>query len=511
LFGNLRRKQEASLRYILSLDQGTTSSRALLFDDRGVVRSVAQREFTQLFPEPGWVEHDPEEIAASQIAVALEALAQARVEPSDVAAIGIANQRETTIVWDRATGKPLCNAIVWQDRRTSAFCQQLKAEGHEHLIQQRTGLLIDAYFSGSKISWILDHIPNARQLADSGRLAFGTVDTWLLWKLTGGRAHVTDASNASRTMLFNLHSGDWDSDLFDLFRIPALMLPAVRASSEVYAEVSAVPGLNGIPIAGIAGDQQAALFGQRCISPGLTKNTYGTGCFMLQSTGNRTVASSNRLLTTVAWKIGNSTSYALEGSVFVGGAVVQWLRDGLGIIASSSEVEALANSVPDNGGVCFVPAFVGLGAPHWDSNARGAILGLTRGSNAGHIARAAVESIAYQVADLMDSIQIDTGTPLQELRVDGGASANDTLMQFQADLLGVPVVRPSITESTALGVAFLAGLGIGFWKDMQTIADLPREERRFEPRMPRSQVEAMRQRWNEAVSRAKCWEQETKK
>jgi glycerol kinase len=499
------------LRYILSLDQGTTSSRALLFDDCGAIRSVAQREFTQIFPEPGWVEHDPEEIAASQIAVALEALAQARVQPGDVAAIGITNQRETTLLWDRATGKPIYNAIVWQDRRTAAFCQQLKAQGHEKLIQQRTGLLIDAYFSGSKISWILDHIPNARQLADAGRLAFGTVDTWLVWKLTGGRVHVTDASNASRTMLFNLRSGDWDSDLLDLFRIPASMLPAVRRSSEVYAEVNAVPGLNGIPIAGIAGDQQAALFGQRCVRPGLTKNTYGTGCFMLQSTGNRAVASANRLLTTVAWRIGGTTYYALEGSVFIGGAVVQWLRDGLGIIRNSSEVEALANSVPDNGGVCFVPAFVGLGAPHWDSNARGAILGLTRGSNAGHIARAAVESIAYQVADLMDAVQTDTGVPLQELRVDGGASANNTLMQFQADLLGVPVVRPSITESTALGVAFLAGLGVGFWKDMQTIADLPREERCFEPRMPRSQVEALRQRWNEAVSRTKSWEQEMKK
>jgi glycerol kinase len=495
------------LRYILSLDQGTTSSRALLFDARGAVRSVAQREFTQIFPEPGWVEHDPEEIAASQIAVALDALAQAHVQPSDVAAIGIANQRETAIVWNRATGKALCNAIVWQDRRTSSFCQQLKAQGHESLIQQKTGLLIDAYFSASKISWILEHVPNARQLADNGRLAFGTVDTWVIWKLTGGGMHITDAGNASRTMLFNIHSSNWDSDLLDLFRIPASMLPVVRPSAEDYAEVSAVPGLNGIPIAGIAGDQQAALFGQRCIDSGLTKNTYGTGCFMLQSTGSRAVASSSRLLTTVAWKIGNTTSYALEGSVFVGGAVVQWLRDGLGIIASSSEVEALANSVPDNGGVCFVPAFVGLGAPHWDSNARGAILGLTRGSNAGHIARAAVESIAYQVADLMDAVQTDTGTPLKELRVDGGASANNTLMQFQADLLGVPVVRPSITESTALGAAFFAGLGVGFWKDSEAISDLPREERRFEPQMPRSQMQAMRQRWNEAISRAKSWEQ----
>src|SRR5271165_6344801 len=498
-------KTGGSLPYILSLDQGTTSSRALLFDHNGTVQSVAQREFKQIFPEPGWVEHDPEEIAASQIAVALEALAQAKAQPRYVAAIGITNQRETTIVWDRATGKPMYNAIVWQDRRTATFCNQLKAQGHENLIQQRTGLLIDAYFSGSKISWILEHVPNARQLAEAGRLAFGTVDTWLVWKLTGGRVHVTDASNASRTMLFNLHSGRWDNDLLDLFRIPASILPAVRPSSEVYGEVSSAPGLNGIPIAGIAGDQQAALFGQRCTTPGLTKNTYGTGCFMLQSTGNRAVPSTNRLLTTVAWKIGDTTDYALEGSVFVGGAVVQWLRDGLGIIRTSSDVEALANSVSDNGGVYFVPAFVGLGAPHWDSYARGAIFGLTRGSTAGHIARAAAESIVYQVADLMDGVQTDTGEPLVELRVDGGAAANDTLMQFQADVLGVPVVRPAMTETTALGAAFLAGLAVGFWKDPQTISSLPQQQRRFDPRMPPSQVNKLRERWNEAVSRAKAW------
>ncbi len=493
--------------YILSLDQGTTSSRALLFDHNGSVCSVAQREFKQIFPEPGWVEHDPEEIAASQIAVALEAMARANARPGDVAAIGITNQRETTVVWDRATGKPIYNAIVWQDRRTAAFCQQLKAQGHENLIQQRTGLLIDAYFSASKISWILEHVPNARQLAEAGRLAFGTVDTWLVWKLTGSRVHITDASNASRTMLFNLHSGRWDNDLLDLFRIPASMLPAVWPSSEVYGEVRSVPGLNGIAIAGIAGDQQAALFGQRCTSPGLTKNTYGTGCFMLQSTGSRAVASTNRLVTTVAWRIGDKTGYALEGSVFVGGAVVQWLRDGLGIIRTSSEVEALANSVSDNGGVYFVPAFVGLGAPHWDSYARGAIFGLTRGSKAAHIARAALESIAYQVADLMDAVQTDTSAPLKELRVDGGASANDALMQFQADILGVPLVRPAMTETTALGAAFLAGLGVGFWKDLQVVYEMPREERRFEPCLPRSKVDALRERWNEAIARTKSWEQ----
>jgi glycerol kinase len=493
------------LPYILSLDQGTTSSRALLFDQEGAVHSVAQREFTQIFPQPGWVEHDPEEIAASQIEVALEALSKVKVQAGDVAAIGIANQRETAIVWDRATGKAISNAIVWQDRRTAPFCERLKGQGHETLIHERTGLVIDAYFSGSKISWILEHLPNARQLAEAGRLAFGTVDSWLVWKLTGGRVHVTDATNASRTMLFNLHSGTWDSELLDIFQVPGSMLPAVRPSSEFYGEVSSVPGLNGIPIAGIAGDQQAALFGQRCVRPGLSKNTYGTGCFLLQSTGTRAVASKNRLITTVAWRIGETTNYALEGSVFVGGAVVQWLRDGLGIIRTSAEVEVLANSVSDNGGVYFVPAFVGLGAPHWDSYARGAIFGLTRGSSAGHIARAAVESIVYQVADLMDAVVTDTNTPLAELRVDGGASANDALLQFQADVLGVPVVRPAMTETTALGAAFLAGLAVGFWKDADALSSLPRQERRFEPRMLRSRVNELRERWNQAVSRTKAW------
>jgi glycerol kinase len=475
-------------------------------DDQGEVQAVAQREFTQIFPQAGWVEHDPEEIATAQIAVALEALAKNKIQPKDVAAIGITNQRETAIVWDRATGKPICNAIVWQDRRTSAFCERLKAQGYESFIQQRTGLLIDAYFSASKISWILENVSHARQLAEAGRLAFGTVDTWLVWKLTGGRLHITDASNASRTMLFNLHTGRWDSDLLALFGVPASMLPEVRPSSEIYGEVSSVPGLDGIPIAGIAGDQQAALFGQRCTTAGLTKNTYGTGCFMLQNTGSHAVVSTQRLVTTVAWKIGSATDYALEGSVFVGGAVVQWLRDGLGIIQNSSEVEALANSVDHNGGVYFVPAFVGLGAPHWDSYARGAIFGLTRGTTAAHIARAALESIAYQVADLMDAVRTDTGNPLKELRVDGGASANDALMQFQADILGVPVVRPLMTETTALGAAFLAGLGTNVWKEVKAISNSPREERRFEPRMPLSQANEMRQGWNEAVSRTKFWE-----
>ena len=489
------------MQYVLALDQGTTSSRALLFDRDGEVRAVAQREFDQIFPQPGWVEHNPEQIASSQIGVALEALARANAQPKDIAAIGIANQRETTILWDRETGKPICNALVWQDRRTADVCEGLKAAGHEPLIQQRTGLLIDSYFSASKISWILDHVSGAREHADAGKLAFGTVDSWLVWNLTG--VHVTDASNASRTMLFNIHTGAWEEELLRLFRIPASLMPSVRDSSEIYGEVSAVPGLNGIPIAGIAGDQQAALFGQRCVRPGLTKNTYGTGCFMLQNTGPHAVPSSNRLVTTVAWTIKEKTEYALEGSVFVGGAVVQWLRDGLGVIRSSNEVEALAKSVADNGGVYFVPAFVGLGAPHWDSYARGSIFGLTRGSTAGHLARAALESIAYQVADLLDAMRRDAGHPVEELRVDGGASANDSLMQFQCDLLRVPVVRPAATETTALGAAYLAGLGVGFWKSIQEPAA---KARRFEPKMPESQAAALRQRWNQAVARSKAWE-----
>jgi glycerol kinase len=495
-----------ALACVLAFDQGTTSSRALGFDDRGAIVSVAQREFQQIFPQPGWVEHDPEEIAASQFGVALEALSKANLQAKDIAAIGITNQRETTIVWDRSTGQPVGNAIVWQDRRTADFCHQLKSQAHEKLIQERTGLVIDAYFSASKISWILDHVGNARALAESGRLAFGTVDSWLIWKLTAGRLHITDPSNASRTMLFNIHTAEWDSDLLSLFRVPASMLPEVRGSSEIYGEVSAVPGLNGIPIAGIAGDQQAALFGQRCTTAGLSKNTYGTGCFLLQHTGPRAARSRHRLITTVAWKMGETLEYALEGSVFVGGAVVQWLRDGLKIIRASSEVEALANSVPDNGGIYFVPAFVGLGAPHWDSFARGSILGLTRGTTSAHIARAALESIAYQVADLSGAIETDTGTPLSELRVDGGASANDTLMQFQADILGVPVVRPSITETTALGAAYLAGLATGIWKDANSLARLHSTQKRFEPRMSRSRANELRLRWNEAVSRSQSWE-----
>jgi len=492
------------VKYILALDQGTTSSRALLFDAQGTVRSVAQREFDQIFPQPGWVEHDPEQIASSQIAVALEALERGGIKVSDVAAIGIANQRETTLIWNRDTGQPIHNAIVWQDRRTSDYCERLRNEGHSGPIQQSTGLLLDSYFSATKISWMLQNVPGARKLADAGKLAFGTVDTWLVYKLTRGKIHATDISNASRTMLFNIHTRQWDGELLKLFGVPMSMLPEVRSSSEIYGEVTDVKGLDGIPIAGIAGDQQAALYGQRCSQPGMTKNTYGTGCFMLQNTGTRAVPSSNRLVTTVAWRLGDRTEYALEGSVFVGGAVVQWLRDGLGLIRKSEEVEALAKSVPDNGGVYFVPAFVGLGAPHWDSYARGSIFGLTRGSTAGHIARAAVESIAYQVADLLDAMQRDSGDSVQELRVDGGASANDSLMQFQADILGVPVVRPAGTETTALGAALLAGQAVNFWPGGQN--PLGGKDRRFDPRMPASQARTLRERWNEAVSRSKAWE-----
>jgi glycerol kinase len=492
--------------YVLALDQGTTSSRAIVFDREGAVVASAQKEFEQIFPRAGWVEHNPNEIWTSQISVAVEALGKALLRPSDVVAVGIANQRETTIVWDRESGQPVCNAIVWQDRRTAAFCDELKTQGHEPMIQQRTGLVIDSYFSGSKLRWILDHVAGARQQAERGKLAFGTVDSWLIWNLTGGRKHITDVSNASRTMLFNIHTGKWDEEILSLFQIPASLLPEVRASSEVYGEVSTTLGLEQVPLGGSAGDQQAALFGQMCLAPGLTKNTYGTGCFMLQNTGSKAVASQNRLLTTVAWKLKDRLEYALEGSVFIGGAVVQWLRDGLGIIKSSSEVEALAASVADNGGVYLVPAFAGLGAPHWDPYARGAILGISRGTAAGHIARAAVESIAYQVADLLDAIHADAGIRLGELRVDGGAASNNLMMQFQADLLGVPVVRPAITETTALGAAYLAGLAIGFWKDPEEVSAQWQVERRFEPQMLASQTRSLRDRWRSALVRAKRWE-----
>jgi glycerol kinase len=498
------------LPYILALDQGTTSSRAIVFDQQGAMVAVAQREFEQIFPQAGWVEHNPEEIWSSQISVAIEALSRAQARPRDVAAIGITNQRETAIIWNRETGKPIHNAIVWQDRRTADYCGQLRAQGHEKLIQNKTGLLIDSYFSATKIAWILDHVEGARKLAEAGKLAFGTVDSWLVWNLTSGRVHITDISNASRSMLFNIHTCQWDDELLRLLNVPASMMPEVRSSSEAYAEVTTTLGLGSVPIAGIAGDQQASLFGQCCTAPGLAKNTYGTGCFMLQNTGTKAVSSTNRLVTTVAWKIGDKTEYALEGSVFVGGAVVQWLRDGLGLIRTSGEVEQLAASVPDNGGVYMVPAFVGLGAPHWDAYARGSIFGLTRGSTAGHLARAALESIAYQVADLLDAMQRDAALPIKEMRVDGGASANDALMQFQADIMNIAVVRPDVTETTALGAAYLAGLGVGFWRDAQALAAMPKGERRFQPKMARPQAAMLRAQWNKALSRAKSWEAEAK-
>jgi len=490
---------------ILALDQGTTSSRAIVFDAAGAILAVAQKEFTQIFPQPGWVEHDPGEIWATQVAVAHEAMAHAGIHARDVAAIGITNQRETTVVWDRATGRPLYNAIVWQDRRTAAACDTLKARGLEPVVVRKTGLVLDAYFSGTKLAWILDNVSGARAAAAAGRLAFGTVDSWLIWKLSGGAAHVTDASNASRTMLYNIHTGGWDQELLAIFGIPDRVLPLVCASSGVVAETAAGLFANRIPIAGIAGDQQAALFGQRCVVPGMVKNTYGTGCFMLMHTGGRPVPSRSKLLTTVACQTGSSREYALEGSVFVAGAVVQWLRDGLGVIKSSADVERLAASVADNGDVYFVPAFAGLGSPHWDPYARGAILGLTRGSAAAHIARAALESIAFQTADVLRAMEADSGIRLAEMRVDGGAARNDMLMQFQADLLGVPVVRPKITETTALGAAYLAGLAVGYWKDGEQIGAQWQAERSFEPGMSRDRVDTLMAGWRKAVERAKNW------
>ena len=489
------------MNFILALDQGTTSSRAILFDQSGAIRGRAQKEFRQIFPQPGWVEHDPLEIWTTQRDVAFEALASAGVDAGEIAAIGITNQRETTIIWDRKTGVPIHNAIVWQDRRTAAMCEKLTADGRDAMIRQRTGLVVDAYFSATKLAWILDNVPGARARAEAGELAFGTVDSWLVWNLTGGAEHVTDASNASRTLLFNIHTGEWDDELLTLFDVPRAMLPRVTGSSGIAGETGIFQ--KPIPIAGIAGDQQAALFGQACLSEGMAKNTYGTGCFMLMNTGPRAVASANRLLTTVAWRIGGEIEYALEGSVFIAGAVVQWLRDGLGVIRSSGEVEALATSVPDSGGVHFVPAFAGLGAPHWDPHARGLICGLTRGTTAAHIARAAVESIAFQTADVLDAMEKDAGIRLAGLRVDGGASLNDFLMQFQTDLLGVPIERPQISETTALGAAYLAGLAAGFWKSRAEIGRHWRVAKRFEPRMGVAQRDGLRADWRKALERAR--------
>jgi glycerol kinase len=491
---------------ILALDQGTTSSRAIVFDPAGNITAVAQREFEQIFPNSGWVEHNPEEIWSSQIAVAAEALQKAGLGPRDIAAVGITNQRETTLLWDRQSGAPIHNAIVWQDRRTAPMCDRLLAEGRESLVREKTGLVIDAYFSGTKIAWLLDNVDGARKKAEAGQLAFGTIDSWLIWKLTGGATHVTDATNASRTMLYNIRTGEWDDELLAMLGVPRSVLPEVRSSSEVYAEVAA-DEIRGVPIAGVAGDQQAALFGQLCFDRGMAKNTYGTGCFALMNIGAEATLSDKKLVTTVAWKLGDRIEYAMEGSIFIAGAVVQWLRDGLGMISKASEIEPLAASVPDNGGVYLVPAFAGLGAPHWDPYARGILAGITRGTTRAHVARAALEGIAYQVADILELMRDDTGIDIRELRVDGGAAANNFLMQFQADILGAPIVRPVVTETTALGAAYLAGLAVGVWKGQDEIRAKVAVDRRFEPAMSRDEAAGLRERWQEALERAKGWEQ----
>ena len=488
-------------KYILALDQGTSSSRAIVFDQNGQTKAVSQKEFTQIFPKPGWVEHNPMEIWSSQAAVIAEAITSIDINGLNIAAIGITNQRETTIVWDAETGEPVYNAIVWQDRRTSEYCDSLKRDGRTDLIRSKTGLIIDAYFSATKIRWILENVPGARQKAEEGRLRFGTVDTWLIWMLTRGEVHVTDVSNASRTILFNIHSLEWDKELLELMNIPASMMPQVKSSSEVYGYTKTTLFAHEVPIAGIAGDQQAALFGQMCTEPGSVKNTYGTGCFLLMNSGERPIMSKNNLLTTIAWKIGDTVNYALEGSIFVAGSVVQWLRDGLGIIKSSSEVEALADSVPDNGGVYFVPALTGLGAPHWDQYAQGSIYGLSRGSTAAHIARAALEGIAFQTMDIVNAMQKDAGVTLKELKVDGGASRNNLLMQFQADVLGTSVIRPTVTETTALGAAYLAGLAVGYWESIEHIKKQWGVEKEFQPSAAPETVAALKDGWNDAIRR----------
>jgi glycerol kinase len=496
----------SSDKFILALDQGTTSSRAIVFDHSGRMTGVAQKEFRQIFPQPGWVEHDPWDIWKSQTRVMHDALRNAGIGAGDVAAIGITNQRETALIWDRDSGRPICNAIVWQDRRTSEYCDELKAGGHRESIQQKTGLVIDAYFSATKWKWMLDHTPGARSLADQGKLALGTVDSWLIWNLTGGRVHVTDVTNASRTMLFNIRTLKWDKDLLKLFGIPESMLPQVKSSSEIYGETErdllSVP----VPIAGLAGDQQSATFGQMCLSPGSVKCTYGTGCFILCNTGEKPVLSRSNLVTTIAWQLGGRTVYALEGSIFIGGAVIQWLRDGLGLIKNSSDVERLAESVEDNGGVYFVPAFTGLGAPHWDQYARGTIAGLTRGVKAGHIARAALESIAFQVNDVMGAMEKDAGIRIAELKVDGGAVVNDLLMQFQADLIGIPVIRPENIETTALGAAYLAGLATGYWKSVAEIGEQWAMDRTFSSHIAGEKRLALKKQWEKAVSRSRQWQ-----
>ena len=488
-------------KYILALDQGTTSSRAIVFDHDGKICSVAQKEFTQYFPKPGWVEHNPNEIWSSQASVIAESISAIDINGLDIAGIGITNQRETTIVWDVDTEEPIYNAIVWQDRRTADFCDKLKAEGLIDTIREKTGLIIDAYFSGTKIKWILDNVPGARQRAEQGKLRFGNVDSWLVWRLTRGEVHVTDVTNASRTMLFNINTLKWDADLLKLLDIPVSMLPEVKTSSEVYGHTKTTIFAHEVPISGIAGDQQAALFGQMCIEPGAIKNTYGTGCFVMLNTGEKPVKSENNLLTTIAWKIGDKINYALEGSIYVGGSVVQWLRDGLCCIKSSSEIEELAASVPDSGGVFFVPALTGLAAPYWDQHARGTIIGITRGTTTAHIARAALDGIAFQTYDIARAMAKDMGAPLTELKVDGGASRNNLLMQYQANLLGIKVVRPKITETTALGAAYLAGLAVGFWKDLDEIKQQWQVERTFDPVPDNEEIAATKQGWADAVRR----------
>ncbi len=491
-------------KFILALDQGTTSSRAIIFDGKGSVKAVAQKEFTQIYPQPGWVEHDPMEIWSSQAGVITEVMTKSKLSAAQIAGIGITNQRETTVVWDRNTGRPIYNAIVWQDRRTADYCDRLKQDGKAADIREKTGLIIDAYFSATKVKWILDHTEGARAKAAKGELAFGTVDSWLIWNLTGSRLHITDVSNASRTMLFNIRTLQWDKDLTSLFDIPESMLPQVRQSSELYGETS-VQQLPGIPLGGIAGDQQAALFGQMCIREGMVKNTYGTGCFMMMNTGEKPVASANNLLSTIAWQVGGQTTYALEGSIFIAGAVVQWLRDELGVIRSSAEVEELCAKVTDSAGVYFVPAFAGLGAPYWDQHARGTIFGLTRGTGAAHIARAAVDSIALQTLDVLRAMQADSNIDIAELRVDGGAVVNNMLMQFQADIAGVNVARPKVIETTALGAAYLAGLATGYWNGISDIEQQWQVDRIFRPEMPSEKAENIIKEWHRAIQAVRAW------
>ena len=492
-------------QYILALDQGTTSSRAIVFDKAGSIISLAQKEFTQFFPQPGWVEHDPLEIWSTQLGVAAEAITRAGLSVKDMAAIGITNQRETTVVWDRNSGKPVYNAIVWQDRRTAAFCDQLKLEGKDKLIQSKTGLIVDAYFSATKVKWILDNVSGTREKAERGELCFGTIDSWLLWNLTRGKVHATDVSNASRTMLCNIHDLAWDEELLAIFGIPSGMLPRICSSSEIYGHSQNILSAHQIPIAGIAGDQQAALFGQMCTQPGMVKNTYGTGCFMLMNTGEKPVISTNNLLTTVAWKVNGITNYALEGSVFIAGAIVQWLRDSLGIIKTSAEIETLAGKVSGSEGVFVVPAFAGLGAPHWNQYARGTITGLTRGSTSAHIARAALDSIAYQTMDVLKAMEADAGMAIKELRVDGGATVNDLLMQFQSDIMNTGVVRPVITETTALGAAYLAGLAVGYWPDMESIQNQWQVDKKFTAAMDETVRHDLTKEWHRAIKAAMAW------